>query len=111
MKLENRDPLLRIVVNRKPDVYTWVLQGRLAGRSVEELAATWNASRGERAGLRCVVDLIDVTSVDEAGERALLALMNEGVEFIAQGFYTKTLLESLKERSKSESVRQMQSAE
>jgi hypothetical protein len=107
MKLENKNPLLRIVVNREPGVHTWVLQGRLAGRSVDELTATWSASRGERVGCRCVIDLVDVTSVDEAGEQALLAIMNEGAAFIAQGFYTKTLLESLRERCKTESAPQI----
>jgi hypothetical protein len=100
MKLENKNPLLRIIVKREPGLHTWVLQGRLAGRSVDELTATWNASRGERVGCKCVVDLVDVTSVDEAGEQALLGLMTEGAEFVAQGFYTKTLLESLRERCK-----------
>jgi hypothetical protein len=110
MKLENKNPLLRIVVNREPGVHTWVLQGRLAGRSVDELAATWNASRDERVGCRCVVDLVDVTSVGEGGEEALLAIMSEGAEFIAQGFYTKTLLESLRERCKQE-TKQVETAE
>jgi ABC-type transporter Mla MlaB component len=110
MRLENKDPLLRITVNQKSGVHMLVLQGRLAGRSVEELTAIWNASRSERAGCRCVIDLVDVTSVDEGGEQALLAMMNEGAEFIAQGFYIKSLLKSLRERG-SEPARHVRASE
>jgi hypothetical protein len=49
-----------------------------------------------------VVNLVDVTSVDERGEQALMAMMMDGAEFVVRGVYTKGLLESLSERCKRE---------
>lgn len=99
MKLGAKSALLRIVINRAPGVQTWILQGRLAGEAVDELTTTWSNTRSERAGSRCVVDLVDVTSVDEFGERALMQMMTEGAQFIARGVYTQSLLNSLREGS------------
>lgn len=64
------------------------LHGQLAGPWVEELKVAWNES------LR-VVDLTDVTFVDEAGARVLCAMKSAGVKFVARGVDTKHLLDDL----------------
>jgi hypothetical protein len=45
-----------------------------------------------------VIDLSDVTLIDENGEGLLGELRDEGAEFVARGVYTKHLLENLKSR-------------
>jgi len=47
-----------------------------------------------------VVDLSDVTFIDENGERLLSEMRGAGVEFVASGVETKHLLENLKGRGK-----------
>jgi anti-anti-sigma regulatory factor len=94
--------MLRIAIRSGQDVDTWILQGRLAGELVDELTAAWEKTRGERTGRKCLVDLVDVTFVDERGEKALTKMMIEGVQFVVRGVYTRGLLESLKERCKLE---------
>jgi hypothetical protein len=66
------------------------------GPWVDELRSCWREGR-ERAPLaRAVVDLKDVTSIDEAGEGLLREMLNAGAECTATGVATKHLLESLR---------------
>jgi ABC-type transporter Mla MlaB component len=102
MKYERKTATLRIAVERGAHVQTWILQGSLAGQNVDELATCWNATRIDRTDKTCVVDLVDMTSVDERGEAQLLEMMNEGVRFVGRGVYTTSLLASLSERHQRE---------
>ncbi len=68
------------------------LHGQLAGPWVDEFKAAWNES------VR-VVDLTDVTFVDEAGARALCSMSEAGVKFVARGVDTKHLLDDLKRKT------------
>jgi ABC-type transporter Mla MlaB component len=102
MKCERKTSTLRIAIERGTHVQTWILQGRLAGQNVDELAACWNATREDRVDKNCIVDLIDVTTVDEKGEAQLLEMMNEGARFVGRGVYTTSLLASLSERQHRE---------
>ena len=68
-----------------------VLHGQLAGPWVEELKSAWDKSP-------LVVDLTDVTFVDEAGARLLCAMKDAGVRFVARGVDTKHLLDDLKKK-------------
>jgi hypothetical protein len=74
----------------------WILSGQLAGQWVEELRSNWDQMRDRSGARRYVIDLSDVTLIDERGERLLGALMELGAEFVAKGVYTKHLLEDLK---------------
>ena len=102
MKLDAKNAMLRIAIRSIPDQDTWILEGRLAGQVVEELSEAWKKTRDERRGRKSVVDLVNVTFVDERGERALAEIMADGAEFVVRGVYTKDLLESLSERCKRE---------
>jgi len=74
----------------------WTLCGQLAGPWVQELRSCWEHAR--RAGSSAVVDLSDVTFVDENGETLLAEMRTAGVEFVATGVETKHLLQNLKSR-------------
>lgn len=94
--------MLRIAIRSTQDQDTWILAGRLAGEVVGELTSAWKRQHGESLGRKSVINLVDVTSVDERGEQALLVMMMDGAEFVVRGLYTKSLLERLSERSKRE---------
>jgi anti-anti-sigma regulatory factor len=100
MKLQARNAMLRIAIRSTRDQDTWVLEGRLAGQLVDELTASWNQARSERTGRKSVVNLVDVTFVDERGEQALMDMLTDGAEFVVRGVYMTSLLESLSERCK-----------
>ena len=78
----------------------WTLCGQLAGPWVAELRICWERSRpvgGNVAGItHTVVDLSDVTFIDEDGEKLLLEMRDGGAEFVAAGVETKYLLKNLR---------------
>jgi outer membrane protein TolC len=92
--------MLRITVTDTSAEQKWILQGQLAGPSVFELLSNWRDTRDSRRGRRCVVDLEDVTFIDEGGERALSEMMKQGARPVASGVYTRQVLQELKGRDK-----------
>jgi anti-anti-sigma regulatory factor len=98
MKLEARNGTLRIAIRSNEDEDIWILEGRLTGQVVDELAATWETGRGKRKSRKSVVDLVDVIFVDERGESVLMRMMAEGARFVVRGVYMKSLIETLAAR-------------
>jgi hypothetical protein len=72
----------------------------LAGPWVAELRSSWEQARYESDGRKRLVDLTDVTFIDESGEGLLQQMGNEGAEFTASGVDTKDLLENLSSKEK-----------
>jgi hypothetical protein len=70
--------------------------GQLAGPWVQEFRSVWQNTRQPATGLNAIVDLSDVTFIDEEGECLLGEMRSVGVEFIATDVETKYLLENLK---------------
>lgn len=91
--------MLRITVTESVSEQKWVLQGRLAGGSVEELMSSWCAKRSHSPTQSRIVDLNQVTAIDKDGEQVLLMMMRDGAKFLATGLYTKQLLKSLLEHN------------
>ena len=90
--------MLKITRTETPAEEKWILQGRLVGLWVTELRKCWKKTHRTDKNLKCVVDLNDVTFIDEKGERLLRTMSKEGVQFIASGIYTKHLLQGRFER-------------
>jgi hypothetical protein len=84
--------MLRIMISEGPIEQRWIVQGRLEAPWVEELETSWKTRR-RRAACRCVVDLTNVTSIDDRGKKVLKAMRRTGVEFIASGVYAKHIIE------------------
>ena len=88
--------MLRITHARTETEQRWTLCGRLTRPWVAELRASWEQSRQDGLNARTVVDLSDVTFIDESGEKLLSEMGSDGAEFIAAGVETKYLLKNLK---------------
>jgi ABC-type transporter Mla MlaB component len=88
--------MLRITQAESETEQRWTLCGRLTRPWVSELRASWEHRREGGASARAVVDLSDVTFIDESGEALLSEMVRNGVEFIAAGVETKHLLKNLK---------------
>ena len=73
----------------------WTLCGQLTGPWVAELRACWQHGRRDRADNHTVVDLSDVTFIDEKGEELLSEMRKDGADFVAAGVETKYLLKNL----------------
>ena len=88
--------VLKITITKTRAEMRWILQGRLMEPWVSEFRASWKKAHRSRKVCSCVVDLNDVTHVDQAGEKLLRALSREGAQFIASGLYIKHVLQQLK---------------
>ncbi len=93
--------MLKVTFTDTPTEQKWILQGRLTDPWVSELWTSWTNARDAREGRRCVVDLNDVTFIDQNGETVLLAMMAEDVRFVASGVSTKYLLNDLRSKNKN----------
>ncbi len=91
--------MLRITYAQTETEQRWTLCGHLTRPWVTELRACWEHGRQGAATERKVVDLSDVTFIDESGEQLLSEMKCEGAEFIAAGVETKHLLKHLKGKS------------
>src|SRR5258708_32244607 len=88
--------MLRITHAQTETEQRWTLCGQLTRPWVSELRAGWEHGRQVGVNARTVVDLRDVTFIDESGEKLLSEMGSDGAEFIAAGVETKHLLKNLK---------------
>src|SRR5580704_4279194 len=97
--------VLKITITDLPDAQRWSLQGRLVGQWAAELKSCWTGARQVRDTRRCVVELIEVISIDRNGEAVLAEIMSQGAQFIAGDVYTKHLLRNLRSALKRSGVK------
>jgi len=83
--------MLRITIQDEPGLLTFQLEGRLAGRGVQELEACFNATVGQRKTI-LRVDLTGVTHIDAAGKSCLKALRRQGAEFLTADCLTEGIV-------------------
>jgi hypothetical protein len=92
--------MLRITITDGPAEQRWILQGRLVAPWVAELETSWESSQHRRDARRCIVDLSDVTVIDDQGKKALRLMRRAGAEFIACGVYTRHVVELIESQCK-----------
>ena len=92
--------MLRITITDGPAEQRWILQGRLVAPWVAELETSWKHSHHRCDVRKCIVDLSDVTLIDDRGEKALRVMSRAGAEFIACGVYSKHVVELIRKRCK-----------
>ena len=74
---------------------SWSLHGRLAGPWVDELRSCWKYARDRAPLAHAIVDLKEVTFIDEAGQALLAEMRRAGAELIATGVEHQHLLAML----------------
>jgi hypothetical protein len=89
--------MLKITQDDTAKEQRWKLSGKLSGPWVAELQAAWEGCRSERRS--DVVDLSDVTSIDERGENLLRKMKKDGARFVARGVEMKAILTHLQSKS------------
>jgi hypothetical protein len=97
--------MLMITIADLPDEERWSLQGQLVGQWADELKLAWRDHAEDR---RCIVDLIEVTSIDRNGEGVLAEIMSHGADFISGDVYTEHLLRKLRHELKRRRMREKQ---
>jgi hypothetical protein len=100
--------VLKITMTSSPEEQRWSLEGQLVGQWAAELKSTWRKARVVGDTRKCIVELIEVTSIDRNGEEALSEIMNHGGQFIASDVYTKHLLQNLRSELERSRVKEKQ---
>jgi len=95
---ESEMVMLRICYSDTDDGQRWSLCGQLAGPWVDELRSCWRHARKVAPRSHALVNLSDVTFIDENGERLLAEMRNAGAEFASAGVETRHLIENLKDK-------------
>jgi hypothetical protein len=85
--------VLKIIISETPKETRWILQGRLVGDWVDELRTSWKRKPRRQNAVPCVIDLNDVSFIDQKGQRLLRAMGKKGAQFIATGIYIKYVLQ------------------
>ncbi|HEY1757190.1 MAG TPA: hypothetical protein VGG72_17585 [Bryobacteraceae bacterium] len=88
--------MLRITHAQTETEQRWTLCGQLTGPWIAELRACWEHGRKAAHNIPSVVDLSDVTFIDEGGETLLSEMRRDGAQFVAVGVETTHLLKNLK---------------
>ena len=89
--------MLRITVQEDARCLTFQLEGRLAGRWVQELEECWQRTVATRQKPIVRVDLAGVTFVDAEGQACLVALHHQGAELVAADCLTKAIVAEIAE--------------
>jgi hypothetical protein len=85
--------MLRVTVHEVGALYRLELAGKLGGPWVAEAEHIWRSS--SCTNKRIEVDLRQVTGVDEAGRKLLLAMHQAGARLIAEGVAMTALIEEI----------------
>jgi hypothetical protein len=93
--------MFRVSYSDTADGQHWSLHGRLAGPWVDELRSCWKYARDLAPLARAIVDLKQVTFIDEAGQALLAEMRSAGAELIATGVEHQHLLAMLDNHTSS----------
>lgn len=85
--------MIRITSQQEPTTTRLFLEGKLAGRSVEELDKCWHTCPASEVAL--LVDLTNVSFVDDHGKELLARMHNRGIKLFSTSLMTKCLIEEI----------------
>jgi hypothetical protein len=95
-------------MTNSPEAQRWSLHGQLVGQWAAEFRSTWRKAHLVGDTRKCIVELIEVISIDRNGEEALSEIMGNGGEFIASDVYTKHLLQNLRSELERSGMKEKQ---
>jgi hypothetical protein len=82
---ERHSQMFRACYSDTIDTQHWSLYGRLTGRWVDEFRPCWKQAREQAPLARAIVDLKEVTFIDQAGATLLAEMRGAGAKLIATG--------------------------
>ena len=94
--------MFRITVHEDAHCLTFQLEGRLAGRWVQELEECWQRTAATQQKPIVRIDLTGVTFVDAGGQSCLVALHQQGAELVAADCLTKAIVAEIAETRRQE---------
>jgi anti-anti-sigma regulatory factor len=91
--------MLMITEQLNRNALTFKLAGALAGEWAAVLERCWCDAINASEAPRFIVDLTEVTFVDEIGKELLSLMMQQGVELIARDILMKSIVEEIAKAS------------
>ena len=89
--------MLRISVMNEPGITRLKLEGKLAHEWVDEARNAWAAVSEANGEKEIVLDLLNVSFVDEAGHRLLTDIRRAGAELMGSGPLMSALIDEIEE--------------
>ncbi len=90
-----RSRMLSYYQHDRASSFSFKLAGALGGKDVVELEQCWTAASSTLAGRAFLVDLSELTAVDELGRDLLSKWHKLGAEFVATSAWSRSLVESI----------------
>jgi len=90
--------MLKISIVENRSQRRLVLEGKLIEPWAAELRPACEKAKAGLGGREFVVEVKNLTTINQSGENVLLELMKEGVKFRGCGVFTKRLLKELTRR-------------
>jgi anti-anti-sigma regulatory factor len=87
--------MMKIQMQELEDRLILQVEGRLAGAFVPELENCWNAARASQPRRTILIDLKNVTCVDQAGRYLLQLMHGNGVGFLSAGLAIQDIIEQI----------------
>ena len=87
--------MLKITIHEEASSLTFQLEGRLAGRWVQELEECWQRTAVTQQKPIVRVDLAGVTFVDAEGQACLVGMHRQGAELVAADCLTKAVVDEI----------------
>ena len=92
--------MLKISIVENRNKRRLLVEGRLIAPWSAELISACDKARESLDGRELLVELVNITAINQEGENALTALMNEEVKFRGCGVFTKQVLRQLARRAR-----------
>jgi len=87
--------MLRITVVDTPTDQRVVLYGKLVGPWIGELQRVWENLRQQLGNRRSVIDLNEVTLIDDSADQLLATMLERGAELVARGTANRWLIQAI----------------
>ena len=87
--------MLRIYTDYSSESTNFTVAGKLVGPWVIVLEECWQTAVVERPGSALLVNLVDVTFIDDAGRELLTRMCRQGVALVPTGVLIKGIVEEI----------------
>ena len=103
--------MLRITIVDSPTEQRLVLYGKLMGPWIGELQRVWENLHQQLGNRRSVIDLNEVTLIDDNADQLLATMLEQGAELAARGMANRWLIQALKAKKTRRAVRSLRPRE
>lgn len=97
--------MLRISIREVRNERRLIVEGKLIAPWSDELKTACDRARADLDGRELVIELTNLTAINQQGENALIALMSEGLKFRGCGVFTKQVLRQLARRTRKQETK------